>query len=613
MCGIWASIGFNVTREGIDSVSHRGPDSSGWREFKTIFGTLFLGNRRLSIVDISDKGTQPMKLHGRDIWIVFNGEVYNHVELRNKLINAGYEFESLTDTEVVLAAYAHWGKACLEKFNGMFGFVIYDSEQEIIFAARDRFGIKPLYFLSANGGLAFASELKQFQAIPGFGFRLEACAALQFLLFGISDHLNETMIKGVFQLLGGECCTVDLKSGLQGAIPEIFSWYSRQKSSSPIQTDIAGAIEKTRQVMSDAVKYRLRSDVEVGACLSGGIDSSSLVGLACTNNQNIKTFTACYNDPEIDERQYAKSVSDMYGVQGNMVFPDPDDLAVEMDKLHYFQDWPTVSISVFSQWKVFEAASKKGLKVIIDGQGADEQLGGYRDAMPAFYAGLLRSARFAELWHEISSNPPGRPILKSLISGLLAGSPMSAQRAYRAIRGDINPKWLQRDFTNSCEIQLPQRISLTALNDALFEKWTLPALLRYEDRNSMAHSVEARVPFLDHHVVEHFYRLPENLKIKDGVTKWVLRQAMADILPIKVLHRHDKIGFATPQARWINDNITETVTENISYGATALQSIFEPEILSKIIKQVRNGSCDDRVAWRIASFCCWARIFKVSV
>jgi len=611
MCGLWASLGIDATKAVLTAVAHRGPDGEGWERHDTAAGPLILGHRRLAIIDTSAAGAQPMTTGA--LTIVYNGEIYNHLELRAELEGKGRTFRTRSDTEVLLAAWAEWGEGCLSRLNGMFAFVLWDRERNLLFAARDRFGVKPLYFWAApTGGLAFASEIKQFKALPEFSARLDAAAGRDFLAWGLFDHSARTLFDGVRQLRGGECAALRLEPG---ATPTIRRWYTPPR---PGALDIGAdeAVERFRAVMADAVALRLRSDVPVGSCLSGGLDSSAIVCLAAKRlGQPMVTVSACYDDAAIDERRFIDVVNHAAGTRPVHVFPDGADLPGLLDRLVHHQDGPFASTSVFAQWCVFQAARQSGVPVMLDGQGADEQLAGYHPAFTAFHAGLLRSLRLPTLVRELAAQRRRHGTSPGWQAAVLARAllPESARQALRGVRGLGSPDWLRPEFAVGGHRPLPATASLERLIESQMLETSLPMLLHYEDRNSMAHGIESRLPFLDWRLVELAVGLGARHKIVDGETKWLLRAAMENVLPPEIRHRQDKIGFATPEKSWLAGPARALVRDALAEAASRFPAIFATPALARLERDTLSGARPfDFTLWRIVSFAAWGRVFGVT-
>jgi asparagine synthase (glutamine-hydrolysing) len=613
MCGIWASVGIDATTAAIQAVAHRGPDGQGWESHDSPAGPLLLGHRRLSILDLSAAGAQPMGLPGHDLRIVYNGEIYNHVELRDELESKGHRFVTRTDTEVLLAAYAEWGEACLDRMNGMFAFVLWDRRRNRLFAARDRFGVKPLYWWrTETGGVAFASEIKQFATVAGFEARLERSATYDFLAWGVFDHSAATLLAGVRQLRGGECAGLTLDG--RGQI-EVRRWYALPRPGS-LTMPASQAAETFRHLLDDSVRLRLRSDVPVGSCLSGGLDSSAIVCLATRRlQQPMVTVSACYDDDAIDERHFIDIVNAARPTRPVHVFPDGADLSTLLDTLVHHQDGPFGSTSVFAQWCVFQAARAQGVPVMLDGQGADEQLAGYHPAFTAYHADLLRTARLSLLMRELAAqrrrHGTGRIWQAAVLGRALL--PQVGRQALRRLRGIHRPAWLHADFAAGHHVPLPATADLDTLMTSQMQETSLPMLLHYEDRNSMAHGVESRLPFLDYRLVELTVGLGSRHKIVDGETKWILRHAMEAILPPEIRHRQDKVGFATPERRWLAGPARDLVRDSVAQATLRFPEFFNGPALQSIASDVLEGVRPfDFTLWRIVSFAAWGRVAGIS-
>jgi asparagine synthase (glutamine-hydrolysing) len=554
--------------------------------------TLAFGHRRLSIVDLSVLGHQPMCTPDRRHWLIYNGEIYNYVELAQELAALGYRFTSHCDTEVILAAYATWGAQCLHRFNGMFAFAIYDREAGELFLARDRFGIKPLYYwLSANGTFHFASEIKQFTAAPGWTPRVNVRRANAFLATGLTDDGDETLFEGVYHLLPGCCATVkigDPEADRDGRIRS-QRWYHLKPAAFTGSHDEAAA--EYRRLLSDSVRLMLRADVPIGSCLSGGIDSSSIV---CLINRQLrqhgaealqKTFTARAAESQFDEWPWVEEVVAATRVDARSVAPTVESLERESAALAWHQDEPVASTSFFAEWSVYGLVQQTGLKVMLDGQGADEAIAGYHAFFAPYFASLARAGRLAEAWQEIKA--------------------FKRRHGYgeiAALKG-IARSLLSRD---------PQFASVSALSRAQVTYSNLPMMLRCADRSSMAHSVESRVPFLDHRLVEFSMGLPDALKIGGGVTKRVLRDAMSGILPDRIRDRVDKIGFETPESVWMTGDRRGWFRGQLRQ-AIEISDRFVPASAVIRFDAIAAGTQPfDRAPWRAISFGQWMRAFAVA-
>ena len=591
---------------------------------------LALGHRRLSILDLSPLGHQPMSYRDR-FWIIYNGEVYNYLELRTELEGLGHQFISHSDTEVILAAYAQWGTECFPRLNGMWAMAVYDAKTQELVLSRSRFGVKPLYYWSANGHFAFASEIKAFTCLPGWQARINGQALHDFLLSGLQDHSSETMFAGVCQLEPG--CYAKLgapasspgnaRSGTDADAPSIVRWYHLQPQ--PFTGTFAEAAAQFRELLTQAVRLRLRSDVPVGSCLSGGLDSSSIV---CTTSRLLgvqkqrgahKTFSACSEIKRYDERQFIEPVVGATGVESHYVFPAHKDLFAELDRVIWHQDEPFAGTSIYAQWCVLKSAAGAGIKVMLDGQGADELLCGYPDFRRAFYCGLVRSGHGATAWQEArAARGNWRGAFSAFSRAVLdAATPLSLQRSFRqARRNQQPPSWLNRELLGaSYPGRLASRFrSYQSARDMSIELLTgahLQMLLHWEDRNSMAHSLEARVPFLDFRLAAFTTGLPDQYKIHHGLTKAVLREGMNGIVPTAVLERRDKMGFVTPEAVWATETGVDDFRRKLNESLGLCQGIITPAASQLLEETIAGRKSYDPFLWRIICLGAWMRLFNV--
>lgn len=555
--------------------------------------TVALGHRRLSIIDVSVLGHQPMSTPDRRYWIVYNGEIYNYRELAAELAPSGYRFTSQSDTEVILAAYARWGTACLQHLNGMFAFAIYDADAGALFIARDRFGIKPLYYRFApDGTFALASEIKQFTASPGWTATINQARATQFLDTGLTDDSDETLFAGVFHLRPGhfaQASIAQLRPDPRGRLTAT-RWYDLRPAAFAGTFDDAAA--RCRFLLTDSVRLMLRADVPIGSCLSGGIDSASIV---CLINRALKdearaasqqTFTAASDDPAIDERPWVADVISATGVDAHFTVPTAEGLQSTLSAMAWHQDEPVTSTSLFAQWMVFRSAADCRMKVLLDGQGADEAFAGYHSFFGPYLTGLIRSLEIRKALHEFSA--------------LRRAHGFPARSAAGALLRAVLP-------TTS-----PSAVSLFAMSRAQLVSTNLQMLLRFEDRNSMAHSVESRVPYLDHRLVEFALGLPDDYKLAGGVTKRVLRAAMTGILPERIRTRVDKIAFATSEARWLLGHHAPWFRERIAQAVDLSNGLVPASMLPQFDAMAAGSRPFDRRPWRAISFGQWMRAFAVA-
>lgn len=593
-------------------------------------GGLALGHRRLSILDLSAAGHQPMSYLDR-YWIVFNGEVYNYLELRAELSAEGYAFHSHTDTEVILAAYDCWGTDCLSHFNGMWGLAIYDHLEESLFLARDRFGVKPLYLWSTDRGLAFSSEIKAFTALEGWQARGNLSRMLDYLVWSVSDHTEETMFQGVTQLPPGGLLLIKvpevlafLRDGRQARLQPTV-WYTLPATvGSP---SLAEAQELFHALLLDAVRLRLRADVPVGSCLSGGLDSSTVV---CLMQQLLleqgasgqqRTFTACSAERAFDESEYARIIVAHTGAQGIFTTPEPERLFRELEALVWSQDEPFGSTSVFAQRCVFGLARENQVSVMLDGQGADEILGGYTCYVGAYLAELLRSFNFPQLAREIINiqREIGFSPRRSLgymaaytVPSLIGMMGRFDDRAFS------ERHWLAQGHRHAFSEDPVtaaggRSSSVRQVSLAQLSSINLPMLLRWEDRNSMAHSIEARTPFLDYRVVEACLAMPAELKVGGGVSKRVMRGSMRGIVPDRILDRKDKMGFVTAEQVWLKGEAKALFRTAIQESLERFPGLFSDRLLTDFDAVTTGGKGFDFRYWRVINLGYWGRAFDLSL
>ncbi len=572
MCGI---CGFNwknekLCRDMANTLKHRGPDDEGFY----FDDNVSLGHRRLSIIDL-EGGHQPIYNEDKTICIVYNGEIYNYLELRKELENK-HKFYTNTDTEVILHAYEEWGKDCLNKFNGMWAFCIYNKNKNIFFLSRDRFGIKPLYYYFKEGKFIFASEIK---AILQHNIERTPNDLLIFdyLMYNIVDHTNETFFKGIKKIPKGHFAVFDIKKNKLN----IERYWALKIS----QEDNHGDERKIKDLFLDSVRLRLRSDVPVGSCLSGGIDSSSIV---CTlskmiDNKNIATFSAVFPGKDIDESTYIQTVVENSGVKSNFTSPSGEELIEDITKLIYHQEEPITGPGVYTQFRVMKLAHEKGLKVLLDGQGSDELLAGYLYFFGYYFKELLKKCRILKLIKEMRCYYNKHKRFYEIGMMLYLFLPYSFKR-YIFQREN---KYVNTDFIDKYQKEstyLKDFIDVNSLNDSLLKhfEYKLGHLLNWEDKNSMTFSIETRLPFLDYRFVKYLFSLPSSSKIKNGETKAIFRKAMKGILPDRILQRQDKLGFETPEDEWIKiPKVSEFVRDIINSKRFEERGYFNANYIKK--------------------------------
>ena len=630
---------------------HRGPDDAGYRIFNSHESSTFdlnsqgsdnrgetgnrcdigLGHRRLSIIDLSDAGHQPMVSQDGSLWIVHNGEVYNYIEIRDELHRKGYQFRSNTDTEVILSAYAEWGERCLDRFNGMWSFAIWDGRKKRLFCSRDRLGIKPFYYIYNDTKFIFASEIKAILEDPSIPRRANHQIVMDYLIHGFMDHTEETFYEGIRQLPPAHYLT--LEKGDHGDWKlNITRWWDLDIKDERENTSLGDReyADIFYQLLEDSIRLRLRSDVPIGSCLSGGLDSSSIVCIAnrlILDNSLIektlvgerqRTFSSCFEEREYDERQFIEEVVAHTGVEANYAFPKGENLFDEVQEIIWHQDEPFGGTSVFAQWHVMKTAAKRNVKVLLDGQGGDELLGGYHLYFFPYFSDLIKSLRLKRLLEELDgyAKHQGYSTYSGMKYGISFLMPPRIKRLIKFLLGKGVPPWVGREFARfNRDLKEPSNRFPTLWDRYgyhLLTKGTLPALLRYEDRNSMAHSIEARVPFLDYRLVEFLFSLPSSQKLREGTTKVILRNAMEGILPEKVRRRMDKMGFVTPEALWFRTVARNMAWEILNSKSFEERGYFNTREIRSAFKEHIEGRRDLGFApWRWINLELWMRQFRV--
>jgi len=621
MCGIAGLISekpISIRRETAQNLmgrlAHRGPDDAGWLAYRTgeisrgqgrpgdlETQVLFL-HRRLSILDLSAAGRQPMSSKDGKYHLILNGEIYNYLELRAELERAGHRFVSLSDTEVLLAALQEWGTQCLTRVTGMFAFACLDLVQSRVILARDPFGIKPLYYSLTTMGLSFASEIPALLMLPEISRKVDPQRLFDYIRFGLTDHGSDTLFCDIKQLAPGHFCAFSLQDAkLRSGV------YYRAEAGPTFRGNFQEAAEELRSKFLNSVRLHLRSDVPVGAALSGGIDSTSIVCALRRVDEpsDLHVFSYFADDPRLSEESWSRMAAQASRATLHPVYASSADLARNVDRLISIQGEPFGSTTIYAQFKVFEAARDAGIKVMLDGQGADEMLGGYFPFTAARVASLLRGRDYRAALRLLrsASGMPGRSRLQLMLGQFCI--PESLQAWFRPLVGEqLFPAWLTKSWFSARGVSSAGRYSFTrspdVLKDALvssLSSTSLPMLLRYEDRNSMAHSIESRVPFLTPELVNLVLSFPEEFIIGPrGETKSVFRKAMEGIAPDPILTRQDKIGFGTPEQAWL-ERLAPWVARNLERMSASGLEMLNVQRLAEDWAQVRKG--ERRFDWRI--------------
>lgn len=564
MCGIAGIVALRPVRpESVAAMTarlaHRGPDGDGL--WQSADGRAVIGHRRLKVIDLTDAADQPMADAAGRAVLTYNGEIYNYRELRERLRAEGAEFRSSGDTEVLLQAYLRWGEGALSELNGMFAFAILDTERRQLFCARDRFGEKPLYFADGDGFFAFASEIKALLALDGVGDTCDPTRALGFLANGRRglDDARATPFSGIRQLLPGEAMAVDLDS-LAVAISRY--WTPKPDPATALMNE-SDAVDRFRALLSDAVALRLRSDVPLGSCLSGGLDSSAIVCLVRRHlgaDVPYHVFSGRFPGHAADEGRWADIVATATAATVHVSRPTAEDLVSRLDAFAWANELPVGSASQYAQWCVFESAKEADVTVLLDGQGGDEVLGGYEQYFRSYLDAVRAEGEHVRADEEEIAIRERYPMaLPSTAERLKRALPRGFRRSLARLAGKGSDFGfgLSSDMRHAVQNvpTIPNHtgagfhpLSRALAEDAL--EAHLPALLRYGDRNSMAHSREVRLPFCDHRIAEFAFSLPPRHLMGEAETKRMLRRAIAGIVPEAVRTRWNKQGFLPPQPAW---------------------------------------------------------------
>jgi len=589
-----------------DILKHRGPDDVGF----FFDHKVALGNTRLSIIDIKS-GHQPVHNENSTIWITYNGEIHNFQQLRRVLEKLGHEFYTNSDTEVIVHAYEEWGENSVKKFNGMWAFALWDSNKKQLFLSRDRLGIKPLYYFLNGKRFIFASEIKallQDESIPKMP---NDKIIFEYLVQCRLDHTEQTFFNQIKRLLPAHNLLLDESRVQVKKYWEIRCTNKETKDSHVKDDEYTG---KFLGLFKDSCRLRQISDVPIGTCLSGGLDSSAIV---CMINQLLmfngkksqtigerqKTFTACFKDKRIDEREYAEEIIAQTGAEGDFVLPSSSELWRDIKKLVYYQEEPFIGTSVFAQWCVMKLASRK-VKVLLDGQGGDELLAGYTSDYLVFLQDLLKGRKIGNFVKELLLS---LDIVAPYIRQIKYFS-SSYSKQLNEIKELLNYEFIS-EFDHDTEINAVYE----DLPDLLRREMTttsLPVLLRYEDKNSMAFSLEVRLPFLDHRLIEYIFSLPVTQRLKNGWTKHILRNAMKGILPEKIRRRREKIAFETPEATWMKE-LGREIKEIFASSEFGGRKYFRQREILKKFDEFCAGKLRyyPEFFWRILNLEIWFRVF----
>jgi asparagine synthase (glutamine-hydrolysing) len=659
MCGISGEITWNGSgvvpadvRATSNALRHRGPDGDGFLFMRE--GTFYpaygddtpepvrhssspfapvgpvenlegrydfgFAHRRLAILDLGENGYQPLCDRLRKVWITYNGEIYNYIELKAELQGKGHTFYTRSDTEVILAAYTEWGTDCVTHFNGMWAFVLFDAAKNIFFGSRDRFGVKPFYYHRAAGVFVFASEQKALLKHPKVRSGINAEAIADYFIAGEIEYREEGVFKNILELFPSCSFTINAGTG------DFKKWVYYTLQTTPVyEVFDPKHFEEYKmhcaELIRQAVARRMRSDVPVGSCLSGGIDSSALVGLMRSlagADTAINTFTASFPQKEFDESHWARLVSEENGTVAHFSCPTREDLLQDIESLVYSQDAPIWSTSTYAQYRVMKLVNSTGIKVVLDGQGGDELFGGYQPHYTWYLADHLRNFRYgtaASAIHHFAAFPKnlkslGKDFLKyKSIHFLPAGLQQRIQKNYFRDLSYLNPDLLELYTKNRSQYADNNPRTLNEILLKEFVNTRLKGYLKCEDRCSMWHSVESRSPFSDDHpLIEYVFNIPGNYKIHNG-THNLMREAVRPYIPAAVLQRRDKMGYASPNNRWVTEMREEMrpyFTENLRPYLNLNKLLNDYDSFFDIRKKPENGRI-----FKFMIFAVWMKVFNM--
>jgi len=627
-----------------DSLRHRGPDDEGYltlhadgstqlwagRDTDPTLGLprlnpsmhvrVVLAHRRLSILDLSTAGHQPMSDESGRFWVVLNGEIYNYVELKRELGGLGHHFKTRSDTEVLLAALHEWGDQAVRRFRGMFAFAVVDRLRREVLLVRDPFGIKPLYYSRvAGGGLAFASEMKALVSLRSVSPEPQADALFQFIRFGLSDNGDRTMFSDIRQLPAGHILRIPLND--TASVAPVRYWSLPQRTNSVGNATEAARI--VRDALLKSISLHMRSDVRVGSCLSGGLDSTAIVAVASTMipaSPGFGTVSFISEDPSGSEAPYVAIAERTYRIDSHRVEISAADIHKDLATLVRTQDVPFGSLSIYAQFTVFREAFANGLTVMLDGQGSDELLGGYNTAISAAVAERLANGRLAAAVSLVRAfNPIGEGAYRRTMLAALGRfvPPSIAPLLMRVVNEPLCPKWLDPDWFADRGVRMAVRAQgrgRDAVDQELrlfTEELSLPQLLRYEDRNSMAFGIESRVPFCDVDFAEAVASIPTSLLVTSlGQTKAPLKGAFRGLVPDEIIDR-TKVGFNTPDRVWFAA-LKPWLLKKLHEESPRLPFLRIDRFLNELERGPGNRADISHRLWRMISTVLWAEAFEIN-
>lgn len=619
MCGIAGYVGQfinidsgTVLRNMSAAITHRGPDDDGFLETTTRDGRYQMGlaHRRLSIIDLST-GHQPMGNEDGTVQVIFNGEIYNFHSLRDQLIALGHHFVTNSDTETIVHAYEQWGECCVEYFRGMFAFALWDSHKERLFLARDRFGKKPMFLCEIQGVLLFASEIKSILAFPGVHAEVDTGAVWDYFAYRYVPA-PATLFRGIRKLMPG-CYAIWEK----GILTETCYYRPPDREvfvSSPLPADPVGAF---LDILDQAVNIRMIADVSFGAFLSGGIDSSAIVGLMSRHSaQPVKTFSVGFAEARYSELSYAKTITEQFKTDHHELVVSQEHLMQHLPDLVRFRDAPVAEPSDIPIYLLAKEA-RKTVKMVLTGEGSDEFLGGYPKHVYERYAG----------WYQTIPGTVRRGLLEPLVQSL----PYRFRRTKTAIVNlgldrfeERMPRWfgalsdaerkdlvaLSQPVNRAGEVQFDTSPANSSLRRILYfdqTSWLPDNLLERGDRMTMAASLEARMPFMDHELAAYLSSLPDKYRVRGHTTKWILREAMKRLLPSAILQR-PKVGFRVPVNEWFQGPMREYLYEHLKSSTSLTREYYRPAMLDKVLTDHMTGRQNhEKLLWSMLNLEIWHR------
>ena len=592
-----------------DAIRHRGPDDSGI----LVEGPVALGFRRLSILDLSPNGHQPMQAAEGQVSVVFNGEIYNYLELRQQLIALGHSFRSSGDTEVLLHAYLQWGKDCVTRFNGMWAFVIHDQRSGTLFGSRDRFGIKPLFRCTTPGAVAFASEIKAILAGGLVRAQPQATKVANYLVDNRLDDGEDTFFQGIVNVPAAHSFELDHA----GRYRQWRYWSVDETVLAP-----ADPAQAFADLFEDAMRLHMRSDVPVAVHLSGGLDSTAIVCASVRVRSAAGASGAlaafCYMDPRFDERVYIDATLQQTGAAMTALQCTPRQLWDTLPMALQAHDEPLHSMTPLVGYQLMKLTAQHGIKVVLNGQGADETLGGYGSYFQNYWQSLLDQGAWGSLWSELKTwSGANNAAMMPTVLGVLRRHVQAALRRVPPYRRLSQARWRQHlhalDWLAPAvrESAVPPDFPGHDLDSALawsVQRDPLPTYLRVEDRNAMAHSIEGRVPFLDHRLVSLAFSLTPEWHLRGTLNKFVLRESMRGRIPELVRARGDKMGFPTAASEWLRDELYEPAREIVNDPAFRASGAVDGACVGRMLDAHRAGSADHSAAvLRAVQWFLWQR------